>query len=279
MTNSASSVTTSLTACEATTTTSLQSTHSKAISTPSSEALTPKTQSLEAVAEKWSSASKTPSAAYTRPRMGCKAWPSTSTSAVRTLVQSESKMIPPSIPTLLSRHFVFSFAVPTTDALSSSVVAAIKYSIKSSLSVPPSSCDFSSSSSSTTQHRLTPFLNFFANHLSVTNDLFSYDKEIRALNRGQASQMINLVHVIKTLTGLQSTDDAKAVAFALQLQIEREMREEVEKLLVDQSRDCDDGGKREEAKFLNAVMQAAAGHVMFCMTTGRYGGEAARIAS
>ena len=33
----------------------------------------------------------------------------------------------------------------------------------------------------------------------------------------------------------------------------------------------------EEEAFLQAMLQAAAGHVMFCMTSSRYGGESARI--
>lgn len=83
--------------------------------------------------------------------------------------------------------------------------------------------------------------------------------------------MINLVHVIKLVTGLCDTDDAKAVAWALQLQIEQDMMAELERLKS--------SGKvtYEEWWFLEAVIIAATGNVMFCMTTSRYGGEAARI--
>ena len=42
--------------------------------------------------------------------------------------------------------------------------------------------------------------------------------------------MVNLVYVIKTVTSLQGTDEAKAVAWALQLQIERQMMDELEGL-------------------------------------------------
>lgn len=81
--------------------------------------------------------------------------------------------------------------------------------------------------------------------------------------------MINLVHVIKTVTSLTSTEDAKTVAWKLQCQMEREMVEELEVL----GSEIGD----EESWFLDAVMATAVGNVMFCMTTGRYGGEAARI--
>lgn len=86
------------------------------------------------------------------------------------------------------------------------VVAAVKYSIQSSVSTPDS--------------RFVRFLDLFADHLGVVNDLASYDKETRALQSGETSEIINLVEVIKQVIGLQGTDDAKAVAWALQLQVE-----------------------------------------------------------
>ena len=82
--------------------------------------------------------------------------------------------------------------------------------------------------------------------------------------------MINLVHVVKNVTSLQGTDEAKAVVWALQLQIEAQMVHELE--ILRQS-----GVSNEEWWFLEAVATAATGNVMFCMTTSRYGGEAARI--
>ena len=82
--------------------------------------------------------------------------------------------------------------------------------------------------------------------------------------------MINLVHVIKTVTGLQSTDDAESVVWSLQLQIEQQMMAELEYL-------NGKGLTDEEWWFLEAVVSTAAGNVFFCMTTGRYGGEAARM--
>ena len=85
--------------------------------------------------------------------------------------------------------------------------------------------------------------------------------------------MINLVHVIKNVTGLRATDDAKAVAWALQLQIEREMVKEIEGL----RRYATQPLSKEEGWFLEAAMMAATGNVLFCMTTSRYGGEGARI--
>ena len=137
------------------------------------------------------------------------------------------------------------------------VIAAAKFSIKSSVS--------------TTSARFSRFLHLISNHLGIVNDLASYDKELRALERGETADMINLVHVIKHVTGLKGTDDAKAVVWALQLQVERKMMEELEGLKRK------GGVSDEEWWFLEAVMGAAVGNVMFCMTTSRYGGEGARI--
>ena len=83
--------------------------------------------------------------------------------------------------------------------------------------------------------------------------------------------MINLVHVVKIVTSLQGTDEAKAVVWALQLQIERQMMEELEGLRMEGSLTDD------EWWFLEAVTSTTVGNVMFCMTTRRYGGEAAGI--
>ena len=106
----------------------------------------------------------------------------------------------------------------------------------------------------------------------MVNDLHSYYKELEALEQGKASDMINLVDVMKTVTGLTGKDDAKSVALSLQLQFEREMAAEMRKVS-----DGEGGATDEEWKFMEAIMTSAAGHVMFCMTTSRYGREKARL--
>lgn len=138
------------------------------------------------------------------------------------------------------------------------VIAAAKFSIKSDVSL--------------TDKRFGRYLSLIGDHLGLVNDLASYDKELFALNSGETSDMINLVAVLRDVTSLQGTDDAKSVAWALQLQIENLIREELEVLRAQ-------GLSDEEWWFLEAVASTAVGNVMFCMTTSRYGGEAARIGS
>ena len=137
------------------------------------------------------------------------------------------------------------------------VIAAAKFSIKSCASI--------------TNPRFSHYLALISDHLGLVNDLASYDKELHALSNGDTSDMINLVHVVKTVTSLQGTDDAKSVAWTLQLQIERQMIDELEGLRREGNLTDD------EWWFLEAVTSTAVGNVMFCMTTSRYGGEAARI--
>ncbi|KAG8528869.1 uncharacterized protein KY384_006558 [Bacidia gigantensis] len=136
------------------------------------------------------------------------------------------------------------------------VVAAAKFAIKSSVD--------------TTSPLYTHFITLISDHLGIVNDLYSYDKEARALAGGEISDIINLVDVIKNVTGLKGTPDAKSVAWSLQLQVEREIWEELEGF---KGQDLGD----EVWAFLDAVVTTATGNVMFCMTTSRYGGEAARI--
>lgn len=123
-----------------------------------------------------------------------------------------------------------------------------------------------------TDPRFARILHLVSDHFGLVNDLASYDKELRALQKGETKDMINLIHVIKTVTGLHNTDDAKAVAWALQLQMEQGIMAELESL-----RSSGKGITSEEWWCLEAVITAATGNVMFCMTTSRYGGEAARM--
>ncbi|KAL8787403.1 MAG: hypothetical protein Q9195_007778 [Heterodermia aff. obscurata] len=136
------------------------------------------------------------------------------------------------------------------------VIAAAKFSIKSDVSVSDA--------------RFSHYLSLVGDHLGLFNDLASYDKELRALLRGDTKDMINIVDVIKRLTWLEGTAEAKSVVWALQLQFEKQMMEELERLRRNSLTD-------EEWWFLEAVTSTVTGNVMYCMTTGRYGGEAARI--
>lgn len=142
--------------------------------------------------------------------------------------------------------------------VSSFVIAAAKFSIGSTARVK--------------DPRFLPFLSLASDHLALVNDLASYDKELHALENGDTRDMINIVDVVTHVTHLRGTEDAKKIVWALQLHFEGHMLQELEAL------QAADNLSQQEQDFLMAVTATTVGNVMFCMTTSRYGGEAARIA-
>jgi hypothetical protein len=99
----------------------------------------------------------------------------------------------------------------------------------------------------------------------------SYEKEARALRLGETKDMINVVSVFHRLLSLPDEKAAKAAAYAYQLQVESGIMEEIERLAKDETL------TDEEWWFLEAVQLSATGNTMFCMTSGRYGGQASAI--
>ncbi|KAL1637918.1 hypothetical protein SLS56_000475 [Neofusicoccum ribis] len=107
-------------------------------------------------------------------------------------------------------------------------------------------------------------------HVSIVNDLGSFDKELRAFESGKTVVLINLVQVMRESCGL-AIDDAKAAAFALQLLNEQDILAELEALKA--------GGKlsTEHWRYVDSLLALIAGNTFYTMTTSRYGGEVARI--
>lgn len=114
-------------------------------------------------------------------------------------------------------------------------------------------------------------LRLAGDHVSIVNDLGSFDKEAAAFAAGRTVVFINLVRVLQASCGLESVDDAKAAAFVLQLLNEREMRAECERLRTDARM------TEEHWRFVDSLLLLCAGNTFYTMTTSRYGGEAARI--
>lgn len=119
--------------------------------------------------------------------------------------------------------------------------------------------------------RLATFLNLAKDHLSIVNDLASFDKEQRAFNGGWDKEIINMVDVVQKLMSLPNDDDAKVMTYTYQLQTEEHMRDELERLV---SRDELNESQRQ---YLQAVFVCCAGNAFYSMISSRYGGEAARI--
>ncbi|KAL9122027.1 MAG: hypothetical protein Q9187_001419 [Circinaria calcarea] len=137
------------------------------------------------------------------------------------------------------------------------VIAAAKFSI--------------GSNANASDPRFARYLSFIGDHLGLINDIHSYDKELRAFECGDTSDMINVVAVIKRLMSLPSHDAAKIASYTYLLQVEAWIMEELEYLAVYEHL------TDEEWLFLEACFLSAAGNTFFCMVSARYGGEAARI--
>lgn len=114
-------------------------------------------------------------------------------------------------------------------------------------------------------------MNLAKDHLSIVNDLASFDKEQRAFKEGSDKEIINIVDVVQKLMSLPNDDDAKVMTYTYQLQTEVHMRDELEKLA---SRD---ELNESQWQYLHAVFVCCAGNAFYSMISSRYGGEAARI--
>jgi len=137
------------------------------------------------------------------------------------------------------------------------VFASIKFSLSSSVDIQ--------------QPAIQRFMTWASDHLAMTNDLYSYDKEARAYRDGSCPDLINIVSILERLLSLPDEGSALDIAFALILQREQRMSEELKMFEV---AGCLDS---ETWEYLKAVWACLAGNTFYSMTCVRYGGESARI--
>ncbi|KAL9020014.1 MAG: hypothetical protein Q9185_002753 [Variospora sp. 1 TL-2023] len=128
-----------------------------------------------------------------------------------------------------------------------------------------------SSSVDRTKPEFRCLLRYIGDHISIVNDLASFDKEKRHFDAGKANSMINLVHVIATLERAE-TQTAKSMAYAWQLCTENAILEELTALKRR------NGLSREEWSFVDACLMAASGNLLASVVMSRYGGEKTRVA-
>ena len=118
---------------------------------------------------------------------------------------------------------------------------------------------------------LRPLLGRIGDHMSIANDIASYDKEKSRFECGKANSMINLVHMIAERDRLRS-NAAKAMAYAWQLLTEEEICGHLEELR------CRNELGMEGWRFVEACLAAAKGNLFTSVVIARYGGEGARVA-
>ncbi|KAK1713912.1 isoprenoid synthase domain-containing protein [Colletotrichum lupini] len=119
--------------------------------------------------------------------------------------------------------------------------------------------------------KMTRILRLVSDHVSLVNDLASFDKELKALEDGKVCYMINAVDVVRRLLGLHSYSAAKAVTYSVQLEVEAQMEEELERLAKGRVL------SPKEEQFVSAALTMTAGNLFYSVVTSRYGGEAAKI--
>ncbi|KAL8644291.1 MAG: hypothetical protein Q9210_007325 [Variospora velana] len=122
-----------------------------------------------------------------------------------------------------------------------------------------------------TKPELRRLLRHIGDHISIVNDMASFEKEKRHFDAGRANSMINLVHVIATLERAE-TQTAKSMAYAWQLWTENAILEELKALKQR------NGLSSEEWSFVDVCLMAASGNLLASVVMSRYGGEKTRVA-
>lgn len=106
-----------------------------------------------------------------------------------------------------------------------------------------------------------------------SNDICSFDKEKKLWQSGNAKQFLttNGTSIISDLFALKTDEAAKAIAYANQMETERQIDRELNELLSLGKLSAD------EWHLVNAMMFCMTGNLISAVTMCRYGGEGARI--
>ncbi|KAG9195858.1 hypothetical protein G6011_00979 [Alternaria panax] len=143
------------------------------------------------------------------------------------------------------------------DAAVPYILACLKFSLGSSVRIE--------------DPKLERFLRLVSDQISLSNDLASYDKEKKAYDSGKSCYMINAVEVVQRLLALSSAGPAKSIAYSMQLDVEAEIKTELERLVASGELST------EELEFVDAVMVMTAGNVFYSVISPRYGGQEAKM--
>ncbi|KAH9484642.1 Fusicoccadiene synthase [Psilocybe cubensis] len=127
--------------------------------------------------------------------------------------------------------------------------------------------------------RIARFMSLASDHVCYVNDLGSYDKEKAAYERGEIVYMLNAVDFVRRMYNLPDDRSAKRATLQLQMQLEREMASELDRLqrLVRECSKADEAPSMEELEFVEAVVYIVTGNIFTSVVMSRYGGKAARL--
>lgn len=137
------------------------------------------------------------------------------------------------------------------------VLGCVKFSLNSSV-------DLNSPS-------LANYIRLFKDHVSIANDLGSWEKEKRAYDTGKVLYLINAVEVTKQLLSLSTYNEAVAITQGLQFEIECKIDKEVQRLVAE---DC---LTAEEWQLVDATLPVMSGNVLVSTIMSRYGGQNTRL--
>ncbi|KAF3396683.1 hypothetical protein DPV78_008181 [Talaromyces pinophilus] len=119
--------------------------------------------------------------------------------------------------------------------------------------------------------RLARYIRLVKDHVSVANDLGSWQKEKKAFDIGNVLYMINAVAVTKDVFNLASFEAAVAMTQALQFQIECDIDTELQQMISENILTA------EEWQFVDATLHLISGNVFVSTVMSRYGGEDCKI--
>ena len=80
-----------------------------------------------------------------------------------------------------------------------------------------------------------------------------------------------MVHVVQKFCSFPNPSSAKAICYALQLEVEKAITDEISSLRKD------DDLTHDQWNFIEALLEMAAGNVFYSIVTARYGGEKNRM--
>ncbi|KAF5848286.1 hypothetical protein GGP41_005716 [Bipolaris sorokiniana] len=143
------------------------------------------------------------------------------------------------------------------DVATSYIVACTKFSLGSTFD--------------TASPRLTRFIRLYADHMSIANDLASFEREKRAYANGKAQYLLNTVEEVRKMCSLDNDEAAKFATLAIQMEVERKMARELSRL------DADGETSKTEREFLSALVFLAGGNVMCSIIMSRYGGKQSAV--
>jgi hypothetical protein len=136
------------------------------------------------------------------------------------------------------------------------VFACVKFSLGSSIIIE--------------SPKLAKFIQLAARHIAIVNDLGSWKKEKQHYDSGNVLYLLNTVDAVGKALCLDE-DSAIEMAYALQLQTECQIDDELEHLINTGVLD------EEDWRFIDGVLLVLSGNVLTCVVMSRYGGEVARL--